>query len=254
VRRPGAHGGERVGGGESQVVVRVHLDVDIDHRTQARDALVRAKWVEHTQRVGKAQPAGGGGGGGLGHAQQKVLIGARGILGAHAHRKAGVAPGLHVTLHLPECPGAVAAELVRELDVRHRQRQVQQRHRAGAGGGEIVRRHARPHHQARPEPGGGDGGDGLALRPAHGRDADFKFRHAGRSERPGDGQLLVDSERHAGGLLAVAQRGVVDDDRWQWHGVGSGKAFGAHNARAVPAARVGRRRLQISKLAGLFVS
>jgi|GEM_PF-2902589 len=47
---------------------------------------------------------------------------------------------------------------------------------------------------------------------AHGGNADFHFRHAKRIERMSDGQLFVERESDTGGLLAVAQCGVVDDD------------------------------------------
>jgi hypothetical protein len=64
---------------------------------------------------------------------------------------------------------------------------------------------------------GRDGLDGLALGAAHYRNADFEFRHAGSSQCACDGEFFPDTERNPGGLLAVAQRGVVDDDRGSGH-------------------------------------
>jgi hypothetical protein len=56
----------------------------------------------------------------------------------------------------------------------------------------------------------GDGSRISSTSRAHHRDADLHLRHAGRVERARDGQLLVVAEGHAGGLLTVTQRGVVD--------------------------------------------
>src|SRR5512143_4039480 len=49
----------------------------------------------------------------------------------------------------------------------------------------------------------------VAFILAHRRDADFQFRHAERVELARDVQLLLQRERHPGGLFAVAQGGVV---------------------------------------------
>ena len=49
--------------------------------------------------------------------------------------------------------------------------------------------------------------------PQHGRDADLDLVHADLVKQLGDADLLVVGEHHAGGLLAVAQGGVVDAHR-----------------------------------------
>ena len=86
---------------------------------------------------------------------------------------------------------------------------------------QIVGPHAAPDHQAgTAEAGGHDGADAVALFLAHGGNADFKLGDAGRVQGAGDGDLLIDGEGDAGGLFAVAQRGVVDRDeaRFKHHG------------------------------------
>jgi hypothetical protein len=55
-----------------------------------------------------------------------------------------------------------------------------------------------------------DGTHQVFLMRAHHRDADLHLGHAGGVQRLRDGQLLVVAEGHAGGLLTVTQRGVVD--------------------------------------------
>mgnify|MGYP000532403899 CR=1 FL=1 len=54
--------------------------------------------------------------------------------------------------------------------------------------------------------------DGFALFLAHRRDADFQLWHADGDQLAGNAQFFAQRKRHPGGLLAIAQGGVVDGD------------------------------------------
>jgi hypothetical protein len=59
---------------------------------------------------------------------------------------------------------------------------------------------------------GGDGADRLEVAGRGGREPRLHHVHPKRDQGVGDLQLLVGRQRGAGRLLAVAQRGVEDDD------------------------------------------
>ena len=81
---------------------------------------------------------------------------------------------------------------------------------AGGGGVDVGAPGAAPADGARRQPQRQHGADAVALVLAHRRDADLQLGDAGVIERARDRQLLVEGEGDAGGLFAVAQRGVVD--------------------------------------------
>ena len=62
------------------------------------------------------------------------------------------------------------------------------------------------------QPHGGNGANTGLLLITHSGDTDLDFRYARLGQRLRYGKLLVEAESNPGGLLAVAQRGIVDDD------------------------------------------
>ncbi|MNM89144.1 hypothetical protein D3C81_1013730 [compost metagenome] len=211
VGRAAQHRRQGVGGGQAEVVVGVHLQLEVEARAQEAKALEHAERLHHPHGVGEAQAPRAGRLGHLGDAHHEVHVGPRGILAAEAHLESGQARRADQPRHLAQGPVAVAAELVPEHQVGDRQRQIDHAHPAVAGRGEIAVAQPAPGQQARRQLEGGDGAHALALLLAHAGDADLQLRHAQLGERAGDGDLLLGTEGHAGALLTVAQGGVVDD-------------------------------------------
>lgn len=146
-------------------------------------------------------------------ALEEILIGARSVFAADANLETGIAGQAHMAIDLTQQPGAVAAQLGAQVLVGGRRRDVDQMRTEAAAGADVGFMHAAPDHQPRGETEAGDGADAVALGSAHGRNADFHFRHAERVEARGDVEFSRQAEGHAGRLFAVAERGVVDDRR-----------------------------------------
>ena len=100
-------------------------------------------------------------------------------------------------------------------------------HAALGGGLQIGAGGPAPRRQARGQAEIGDGVDVVNFGLAHGGDAEFEFGHPGAAERGGDGDFLRPRERHAGGLLAIAQGGVNEMDAAGVHAnrVAAGSSF-----------------------------
>jgi hypothetical protein len=208
--RAGAERGQRVGGGQTEVVVRMDLDVEVGGATQLGDALVGAERVEDAQRVGIAHAHRTGGLRGLRHLRQEAAVGARRVFEADAGRQAGIARRADAALHHAEHPAAIAGQLALDLLIGHRHRQVHEVGGAVRGGPQVQLRHARPHHRACAQPGPRDLADQVDLGLAHRGGADLDLGHAGVVEGVRDRQLFVGGEHDTGGLLAIAQGRVVD--------------------------------------------
>ena len=141
-------------------------------------------------------------------------------------------------------------ELVRELHVARVHEDVDARRGRGAErlarGLDVLRHGARERADARVADVARDAAHGLhLLRRAH-REARLDDVHAGRGERLGDLALVARAEGDAGGLLAVAQRGVEDPDtiRFGHRTLLVGRGPGARVAsRDVPETRNPLRRL-----------
>jgi len=116
-----------------------------------------------------------------------------------------------------EHEGAVASQLALDLQIRNRDGQVQAGRPAAMGSGDVIGMCAPPDHEPRGQVQRQQRAHDILLLAAHHRDADFQLRHAHVHQRPGDGELFLESERHPRGLLAVAQ-GRVLDDRWRHDG------------------------------------
>ena len=94
--RRARHGrGQGVGSGQAEVIVRMHLDFEIDARPQLADAIQNAKGLHDADGIGKAKTIGTGLLRPLDHLQQKGIIGTRGILTAYPHRQPHVAGTAH---------------------------------------------------------------------------------------------------------------------------------------------------------------
>ncbi|MNR12995.1 hypothetical protein D3C85_1293770 [compost metagenome] len=137
-----------VGGGQAEVVVGVHLQLEVEARTQEAEALEHAERLHHPHGIGEAQTPRAGGLGDVGDAHDELHVGPRGILAAQAHLEAGQARFADQSRHFAQGPVAVAAELVLEHQVGDRQRQIDHAHPAVAGRGEIAVAQPAPGQQA----------------------------------------------------------------------------------------------------------
>ena len=79
VRGPGQHRRHGVGGGHAEVVVGMHLDVEIDRTAQLRDVPVSRERIEQAEGIGETEALGAGDLRGLGRLVQEIGVGARGI-------------------------------------------------------------------------------------------------------------------------------------------------------------------------------
>ena len=221
-RAPLLNGGQRVGYGQSQVVVAVRGENDA-LLVDGRNAL--AHLGEHASVFVRSRVAYGvghidGGGAGLdGHAHhlhQEVALRAGGVLGRElniihqrarqAHRFGGLIQRLL----------AADLQLVLQMQVAGSQKDVDAGavgELQGAGGHlDVFGLGAGQRGDARLANGLGDGGDGreVALR-GHG-EAGLDDIHAQIFQGMGHGQLFLRRHAAAGRLFAVAQRGVEEDN------------------------------------------
>ena len=98
------------------------------------------------------------------------------------------------------------------------------------GTGQVTFGQPAPDHQRGWQLQGGNGVDAVNFFITHGGDADFHLWHTGCGQCAGNGAFFIDCESHSGGLFAVAQGGVIDDEV-QRHGVAS---FAYLFARCMP--------------------
>ena len=169
--------------------------------------------IEQAERVGEAKAPRTGALHRFHHLREKVDIGARRILAADADLVAGIQCAPDVAVDLRQHPGAVAAELVLDMHIGNRDRQIDDVDRTARRRGKIAVAHPAPGNQAHRQFERGDRLYHLDLVPAHRRNADFHLGHAGIGKGLRDRALLLGGERHAGSLLAIAQRRVVDGYR-----------------------------------------
>jgi hypothetical protein len=171
---------------------------------------------------------------GFGHLNHEIHVGAGAVLAAEIHVHAQILRRPDLVVDLLERPSAVAAELALNVEIGHRHGHVDDGNAAALRLLQIVGPHAAPDHQSgTAETRGHDGATAVALFLAHGGNADFKLGNAGRVEGAGDGDLLIDGEGHAGGLFAVAKRGVIDRDeaRFKHHGSLKGRHGGKEETK-----------------------
>ena len=178
------------------------------------DHVVGVEGVEDAQRVAEAQAVGALVFGGPAEAQQELEVGARGVFGVDRDVQAVLFGEGHALADLVEHPLPRLGELVLDVDVAGR-------HGDGHGVDTAVDGVLDVGDDG-PVPGEDRGFeaelDDLARWPAfsspqHGGDADLDLMHADLVQQLGDADLLVVREDDAGGLLAVAQGGVVDAHR-----------------------------------------
>ena len=128
---------------------------------------------------------------GLGHLQHEFRIGTRSIFATDDDFQAVVVGVRHQFEDGVEHPGAVALQFLGEMDVRHRDGEIDHLHIELFAGIDVRLAHAAPHDQLRIQIQRGDGVDAFAFFMPHRRDADFQFRHAERIELARDVQLLL---------------------------------------------------------------
>ena len=179
---------------------------------EERDDVVGVERVEDAERVAEAQAVGALLLGRLAEAQQELEVGARGVLGVDRDVQVLVLGERHALADLVEHPLAGLGELVLDVDVAGRHADGHGVDAAVDRVPDVVDHGAVPGEDRRVEPELDDLRDGLLLVAAHRRDADLDLVDAHLVEQLGDADLLVVAEHDAGGLLAVAQGGVVDAD------------------------------------------
>jgi len=144
VGRPGDHGGQGVGGGQTQVVVGVHFNIEIARCLDLADALQHPDGLQNSDRVGIAEAISSRRLGRFDHLQQKVGIGAGGILTAEADLEphgAGLGddPGDAAQHRLPR-----DAQFGVDLLIRNRDREVDPVDGKSGASGQIALVHAAP--------------------------------------------------------------------------------------------------------------
>src|ERR1017187_2777351 len=95
----GQHRGQRIGRAQSEVVMRMHFDLDIHGGAQSAYALSGAQWVEHAQSVGKPEAPRSRPGRRLGRFDQEVRIRTRGVFSANRHFAPGIQGVLDTALN-----------------------------------------------------------------------------------------------------------------------------------------------------------
>ena len=178
------------------------------------DHVVGVEGVENAERVAEAQAVGALFLGGLAEAQQELEVGARGVLGVHRHVQAVPPWRRPRTRGSGRAPTAATWPACARCGCRWptwRWPRRRRRSRWSAGCREMTAR-----FQARIEglrPSSTICAMAAFSSPQHGRDADLDLVHADLVQQARDADLLVVREDDAGGLLAVAQGGVVDAHR-----------------------------------------
>ena len=190
----------------------VDFELEIGRPPHGRDERIGCERIEYAERVGDAETARAGGLGGGDRLDQKIDVRTRAVLAADRDVEAPVAGVSHHARKPVERGRAAAAELGRDLDVGHRNRQIDHCDAGIERGVHILGAHPTPGDRGQRKPGRDDGADGGDLLPAHGRRAGLELGDAGLRKRARDRDLLLDGEGDAGRLLAVAQRRVVEHD------------------------------------------
>ena len=108
-------GGQRICRGETKVVMRMHLDLQIRPATQLSDAISHRKGIQNTQGVGETESTGTGLLPHFGNPCQKIRIGTRRILGTNANVDSAVTRNRNMPTQVIKQPCAIPAQLVRQM-------------------------------------------------------------------------------------------------------------------------------------------
>lgn len=212
VPHTGFETGERVGDREAEVVVAVGLQVDVRRLRDRAHALGVLAGVEDADGVGQPQPVGTGFADAAGVLLQEGQVGAAHVLGADRDEAALVLGELHHVRGRGQQPAAVLLDAVLEVDVRRRQSDVDSLEAERDGVPHVVEDPAVPADEVDLVPAFQHLLHRQDVVPAHGRDARLQPADTGVDQRGEDGDLRLPGEGETGGLLAVAQRGVFEDD------------------------------------------
>jgi hypothetical protein len=211
------HSGQRVRSGHPQVVVGVHFKFEISRLAQLPDAVVGDERIQQPERVGETEALRTRSLCRIDHAQQKIRIRARGVLTADTDVQAHILGVFDEMADSIQHPFPITPQLVADLNIGNRNRQIDDVYATAGGGHEVGFAHAAPDHQARRQPQAGNGKNVLAFFRPHDRDTYFHFRHTGGGQGARDDDAFFGAEGHASGLLAIAQGRVVDDYRRLGH-------------------------------------
>ncbi len=127
MRGAGLDRGQRIGGGEAEIVMAVELELEVGGRAQRGHQRVARIRIEHAERIGDAKAPRAGGLCGGDDLDQEIDIGARRILAADRDGKALAARVSDDALEHVDRVGALAAELGRDLHVGNRHRHIDHR-------------------------------------------------------------------------------------------------------------------------------
>ena len=227
--RPAAHPLQGGGHRQPQVVVAVNGQGDrvgpghlLQHIAEKLAVFLHGG-VAHG--VGQVDGGGAGADHALHHPVEKVPLGAGGILQGKLHvvaQLAGQAGGAHGSLvHILRGHMQLVGHMDGAGGDKHMDAPARSLLKGLAGGFDVGGDAAGEgtHRSAAQLPG--DGGNGLEVAPGGGGKAGFDHIHAHGLQGPGDFHLFRAVEGYAGGLFAVAQGCVEDDDPFRCHGAAS---------------------------------
>ena len=200
----------------------VHLQLDIDRCPQTLKNRQRTERFHDAQRIGEAKPPCPGNLGSLGGTQQKILIGPRSIFATDNDFQPPLSRLGHTAANGRQRLFAKPAQLVLELLVGQRDREVHAPHAEIAAQPQIGFAHPTPHEQSSVQIQPGQIADAIPLFLTHCRNADFQFRHAQCVEFTGDGALFLLCEGDSRRLLPITEGSVVDHDRARSNSHGGG--------------------------------
>ncbi len=203
---------ERVGGGETEVVMGVDLPVGGHRAHQLGRAGPGAERLEDPDGVGPAQAVDTIAGQFARELDDEAVVRPRSILKPDPDQQAQVEGGGGALADPGTRPRPVAPELVRKVQVGDGDTDVNATDASGDRRVDVGPHRPAPSDDLRPQPGGRDTTQYFALGRAHGRHARLDLLHSRLVERDGDGELLLGREGNSRGLLTITQGGVTEPD------------------------------------------
>ena len=212
MRRPGADGRERIGGGEANVVMAMKFDREVGLFADTPDRLICAERLEQPERVGEAKPPGAAFSRGAQDLANVARIGAGRILSAERDAQPVLASIGDNFAHAQRDAFDIRLQLHGHLQPGHWRGNVDMRHARAQRGVDVVFFQSAPSHDAAGQPVGGDARNGVNFLGAHGRRSAFDLVDAGVSQCARNRKFLRNAEGDARRLLAIAKRRIIDVD------------------------------------------